>query len=223
MEGISFELFRRRRLAGRSGDRAARRGAVRAGLSTASWRPRGCPQAYGRTVTWAPCGYTPTQLRDAYGATQSGLTGAGTIVAVLSEAADTTALSDANHWSREQGIPQFAAGQFEAYIVSNSGFGSDVAGLQYPSSDPWLTAMGGTSLAIGAGDDYQSQGQMTRVLINSHDGHGAGAWHACVSGYSRVCRELDFRGFRQRAARRLPRPAGWRRFPEVLAGQREMP
>ena len=31
------------------------------------------PGAYGRTLTWAPCGYLPQQLRGAYGATRSGL------------------------------------------------------------------------------------------------------------------------------------------------------
>jgi subtilase family serine protease len=195
-------------------------------------------------MTWAPCGYTPTQLRDAYGATQSGLTGAGTTVAVLSGATDTTALSDADQWSVQQNIPQFAPGQFTAYVGSDAGGDSgveealdieavhgmapaaDVAfvaggaeipddplldalntvvqqhlaevvtssdfedfmpapastitswegvlkqaalegitvdmasgdfgsgqGLEYPSSDPWVTAVGGTSLAIGADGD----------------------------------------------------------------------
>ena len=205
----------------------------------------GLPTAYGRTVTWAPCGYTPTQLRDAYGATQAGLTGAGTTVAVLSsDAGDSTALSDTDEWSEQQHIPQFAPGQFTAYGPTDSEPGSvedaldieavhgmapaadvdyvtgdgqitgdplldaldtvvqqhladvvttswyedfmpvadtmvtawesvlqqaalegitvDAASgdfgsalpLQYPSSDPWLTAVGGTSLAVGAGGDY---------------------------------------------------------------------
>ena len=205
----------------------------------------GLPKAYGRTITWAPCGYTPTQLRDAYGVSQTGLTGAGTSVAVLSEADYPTALSDVDRWSRQQHIPQFASGQFTADVAPNSGGGAleedaldieavhgmapaakvdyvvgsgqitgdplldaldtvvtnhlaDVATtswyedfmpvpesmitawesvleraalegitvdaasgdfsslfpLQYPSSDPWITAVGGTSLAIGAKGNY---------------------------------------------------------------------
>jgi subtilase family serine protease len=205
----------------------------------------GLPTAYGRTLTWAPCGYTPTQLRDAYGATQTGLTGAGTTVAILSaDAGDGTALSDTDEWSEQQHIPQFAPGQFTAYGPADSDPGSvedaldieavhgmapaadidyvtgtgeitgdplldaldtvvqqhladvvttswyeafmpaadtmvtswegvleqaalegitvdaasgdfgSVLPLQYPSSDPWITAVGGTSLAVGAGGDY---------------------------------------------------------------------
>jgi subtilase family serine protease len=207
----------------------------------------GLPQAYGRTIDWAPCGYTPAQVRDAYGATASGLTGTGTTVAVLSEIDDPTALSDANHWSQQEHIPPFAPGQFTKYVAANAGGGGQeedamdieavhgmapaakidyVAGdgsitgdieldaldtvvqgdlanvattswyegfmsqpwitqsmitswesvleqaalegitvdaasgdygssglLQYPSSDPWITAVGGTTLAIGAHDN----------------------------------------------------------------------
>jgi subtilase family serine protease len=201
----------------------------------------GLPKAYGRTITWAPCGYQPAQLRDAYGAARSGLTGAGASVAVISESPDSTALSDANRWATQRGFPPFARGQFSAYGEANSGTGDDedaldieavhgmapaakvdfvvgsgqvtgdilldaldtvvqrrladvvtsswdeyqtgpapasvitswegvleraaaegitvnfasgdfsnVLPVQYPSSDPWVTAVGGTSLAIGA-------------------------------------------------------------------------
>lgn len=203
------------------------------------------PKAYGRTITWAPCGYHPAQLRDAYGATRAGLTGAGTSVAIISETSDPTALKDANRWARQQHIRPFARGQFSArvardpgggaviedamdiesvhamapaakvaYVVGNgritgdvlldaldtvvrhrladvvtsswyegfmpaprsmisswegvlqraavegitvdaaTGDFSNVVGLQYPNSDPWLTGVGGTSLAIGAGGTY---------------------------------------------------------------------
>jgi subtilase family serine protease len=206
----------------------------------------GLPQAYGRTIDWAPCGYTPSELRAAYGATASGLTGAGTTVAVLSLIGDPTALSDANEWSQQEHVPPFAPGQFTSYVAANAGGGYElepamdieavhgmapaakvdfVAGdgsitgdalldsldtvvqqhlasvvsdswyevlmslqqtpasmitswesvlqqaalegitvdaasgdfgslsLQYPTSDPWLTSVGGTTLAIGANDN----------------------------------------------------------------------
>jgi subtilase family serine protease len=205
----------------------------------------GLPDAYGRTMTWAPCGYHPAQLRDAYGATRAGLTGAGASVAILSENADPTALSDANRWARQQHVPQFAPGQFSSHIAQDPGGGSaiedaldiesvhgmapsakvafvvgdgqitgdylldaldtvvqhhladvvtsswyetfmpfpasmirswesvleraavegitvdmasgdfsNVVGLEYPDSDPWVTVVGGTSLAIGASGSY---------------------------------------------------------------------
>jgi subtilase family serine protease len=157
----------------------------------------GLPHAYGRTITWAPCGYQPAQLRDAYGATKSGLTGAGASVAVISETGDPTALSDANRWARQRHVPPFAAGQFTgdplldaldtvvqhrlADVVTSSryetfmpfpasmvtswegvlkraaaegitvnfssGDFSNLVGLEYPASDPWVTTVGGTSLS----------------------------------------------------------------------------
>jgi subtilase family serine protease len=205
----------------------------------------GLPRAYGRTITWAPCGYQPTQLRDAYGATRAKLTGVGASVAILSETDDPTALSDANRWARQEHFPPFAPGQFKAHIAKNPGGGAliedamdiesvhgmapaarvayvvgngtitgdvlldsldtvvehrladvvtsswyetfmpfpasmikswesvleraaaegitvnmasgdfnNMVGLQYPTSDPWVTAVGGTSLAIGATGNY---------------------------------------------------------------------
>ena len=204
------------------------------------------PGAYGRTLTWAPCGYLPQQLRGAYGATRSGLTGAGVSVAILSEDNDKTALSDANRWARDRHFPPFKPGQFDTniangadpgtgdiesaldvesvhgmapaarvtYVVGNGTITGDrlldtldtvvtyhiadvvssswfigwlplpksvitawegvlqraaVEGItvnfasgdaqipteiQYPGADPWLTGIGGTSLAVGAHDNY---------------------------------------------------------------------
>jgi subtilase family serine protease len=204
------------------------------------------PAAYGRTLTWAPCGYLPQQLRGAYGATRSGLTGAGASVAILSEDNDKTALSDANRWARDRHFPPFKPGQFSTniakgafpgtgdvesaldvesvhgmapaarvtYVVGNgmitgdrlldaldtvvtyhiadvvtsswyvgwlpmpksvitayegvlqraavegitvnfaSGDAQRPMKIQYPGADPWITAVGGTTIAVGAHDNY---------------------------------------------------------------------
>ena len=205
------------------------------------------PAAYGRTLTWAPCGYLPQQLRGAYGATRSGLTGAGASVAILSEDNDKTMLSDANRWARDRNFPPFKPGQFSTniaatgvpngtgdvesaldvesvhgmapaarvtYVVGNGTITGDrlldaldtvvtyhiadvvtsswyigwlpvpksvitawegvlqraaVEGItvnfasgdaqiptkiQYPGGDPWLTAVGGTTIAVGAHNNY---------------------------------------------------------------------
>ena len=204
------------------------------------------PSAYGRALTWAPCGYLPQQLRGAYGATRSGLTGAGASVAILSEDNDKTALSDANRWARDRHFPPFKRGQYSTniakgvpngtgdgesaldvesvhgmapaarvtYVVGNGTIAGDrlldaldtvvtyhiadvvtsswyigwlprpesvitawegvleraaVEGItvnfasgdaqiptkiQYPGGDPWLAAVGGTTIAVGAHDNY---------------------------------------------------------------------
>jgi subtilase family serine protease len=230
------------------------------------------PSAYGRTLTWAPCGYLPQQLRGAYGATRSGLTGAGVSVAILSGDDDQTALPDANRWARARHFPPFKPGQFSTniakgaepgtgdgesaldveavhgmapaarvtYVVGNGKITGDrlldaldtvvtyhiadvvtsswyegwlpvpesmitawegvleraaVEGItvnfasgdsqistkiQYPGADPWLTAVGGTSLAIGAHDNYLWEtGWVTDLaMLNS----SATAWKPAPPG-----------------------------------------
>ena len=204
------------------------------------------PGAYGRPLTWAPCGYLPQQPRAAYGATRSGLTGAGASVAILSEDNDKTILPDANRWARDRNFPPFKRGQFSTniahgvpngtgdvesaldveavhgmapaarvtYVAGNGTITGDplldglntvvtyhiadvvtsswfigwlpvpksviaayegvlqraaVEGItvnfasgdaqiptkiQYPGADPWLTGVGGTTIAVGAHDNY---------------------------------------------------------------------
>jgi subtilase family serine protease len=77
------------------------------------------PAAFGKTLSFAPCGYLPQQLRSAYGATRSGLTGRGVSVAILSEDNDSTALQDANRWARDRHFPPFKPGQFLANIAAH--------------------------------------------------------------------------------------------------------
>jgi subtilase family serine protease len=221
------------------------------------------PPAFGRTLAWAPCGYLPQQLRSAYGAARSGLTGAGASMAILSEDNDSTARADADRWARARGFPPFKPGQFSAdiaphatdgvgdaenaldiesvhgmapaakvsYVVGNGtitgdrlldaldtvvSFGmaqvvssswfegympvqksmitawegvleraavegitvnfatgdyGDTTPLQYPGSDPWVTTVGGTSLAIGArGRNLWETGWETDEANLSHAG-----------------------------------------------------
>ncbi|HEY4376709.1 MAG TPA: protease pro-enzyme activation domain-containing protein, partial [Acidimicrobiales bacterium] len=57
---------------------------------------------YG-SPTWAPCGYTPTQLRSAYGtdgAVAHGIDGSGTTVAVVDAFAAPTIFADAKQYSQ---------------------------------------------------------------------------------------------------------------------------
>jgi subtilase family serine protease len=222
------------------------------------------PGAYGKTLSWAPCGYLPGQLRRAYGATRSGLTGKGVSVAILSEDNDSTALRDANRWARDRHFPPFKPGQYLAniashgvpngvgdiesaldiesvhgmapaarvnYVVGNgtitgdrlldpldtvvtygiasvvssswfegympvpksmitawegvlqraavegitvnfaTGDFGDETPLQYPGSDPWISLIGGTSLAVGAhGRNLWETGWETEEAALSRDG-----------------------------------------------------
>jgi subtilase family serine protease len=70
------------------------------------------PPAYGQTQPYAPCGYTPAQLRGAYGVSGIGVTGAGVTVAVTDAYNSPTILADANTYARRHGDKPFAPGQF---------------------------------------------------------------------------------------------------------------
>lgn len=74
------------------------------------------PQAYGRHVPWSVCGYTPRQLRGAYGASQAGLTGRGVTVAIVDAYASPTMPGDANQYARSVGEPPFRPGQYRQIL-----------------------------------------------------------------------------------------------------------
>ena len=74
------------------------------------------PDAYGHPNPWAVCGYTPAQLRSAYGvasAIASGNDGTGQTVAIIDAYASPTILSDVNTYSSRHGLPQLSNSQFQ--------------------------------------------------------------------------------------------------------------
>ncbi|MBV9792323.1 MAG: S8/S53 family peptidase [Actinobacteria bacterium] len=77
------------------------------------------PPAYGRHQPWTNCGYTPAQVRSAYGVTASGMTGKGQTVAIVDAYASPSILSDANQFSTTVGDQPFASGQFHQYLPNS--------------------------------------------------------------------------------------------------------
>jgi subtilase family serine protease len=73
------------------------------------------PKAYGKHQPWNNCGYTPSQIRGAYGVTKSGMTGKGQTVAIVDAYASPTIKSDANQFATVVGDKPFAPGQFKQY------------------------------------------------------------------------------------------------------------
>jgi len=76
------------------------------------------PKAYGKHQPWTNCGYTPSQVRGAYGVTSSGMTGKGQTVAIVDAYASPTIRSDANQFATVVGDKPFAPGQFKQYQAS---------------------------------------------------------------------------------------------------------
>lgn len=75
------------------------------------------PPAYGHPAQWAPCGYTPKQVRDAYGITGTGLTGNGATVGIIGISYEVNAMADTNRFAAEHGEPAFAPGQFTTHVA----------------------------------------------------------------------------------------------------------
>lgn len=74
------------------------------------------PDIYGAAQPYAPCGYTPQQLRGAYGVPSS-LTGAGVTVAIIDAYASPTIVQDVNTWSTNRGIAPLKANQFRQVVA----------------------------------------------------------------------------------------------------------
>ncbi len=78
----------------------------------------GFTNPYGTgTLPYAPCGYTPAQVKGAYGLSGSALDGSGQTVAVIDAYAAPTIVPDANQWSANRGLPQFTANQFTQVVA----------------------------------------------------------------------------------------------------------
>jgi subtilase family serine protease len=74
------------------------------------------PAAYGKHQPYALCGYTPRQIRAAYGVTASGETGKGQTVAIVDAFASPTMLKDANEYAKVVGDQPFARGQYRQHL-----------------------------------------------------------------------------------------------------------
>jgi subtilase family serine protease len=76
----------------------------------------GFTNPYGTgTLPYTPCGYTPQQIKGAYGI--SGYDGSGQTVAVIDAYAAPTIAQDVNQWSTNRGLPTLTAGQLTQVVA----------------------------------------------------------------------------------------------------------
>lgn len=76
----------------------------------------GFTNPYGAgTLPYAPCGYTPAQVKGAYGI--SGYDGSGQTVAIIDAYAAPTISQDVNQWSINRGLPTMKANQFTQVVA----------------------------------------------------------------------------------------------------------
>ncbi|MFH8339485.1 protease pro-enzyme activation domain-containing protein [Streptomyces sp. AM6-12] len=75
------------------------------------------PKAYGRISTYAPCPYTPAQLRHAYGAGTKGATGHGSTIAIVDAYGSPDVAADSDRYTRATGDRRFRPGQYRQHVT----------------------------------------------------------------------------------------------------------
>lgn len=71
---------------------------------------------YGASIPWMNCGYTPTQIRAAYGLDSVSYNGSGVTVAIVDAYASPTLEADANRYSTNHHLPALTAKNFSQLI-----------------------------------------------------------------------------------------------------------
>jgi len=74
------------------------------------------PGAYKKTMPWLVCGYTPQQVRAAYGFDKVKLDGTGVTVAIIDAYASPTLMADGNRYAANHGLPPLTADNFTQII-----------------------------------------------------------------------------------------------------------
>ena len=95
---------------------------VNEGTCSAYWGQKAAstlPPAHGRTLDYDLCGYAPGQLRTAYGASGTGLTGKGVTIAIVDQGSSPTIVSDVNTYSSRHGGQPLRPGQLTKYLPSD--------------------------------------------------------------------------------------------------------
>ena len=84
-------------------------GDLQATLSTA-------PAPYSATLPWLICGYTPQQVRTAYGLNRVKADGSGVTVAIVDAYASPTLMADGNAYAKNHHLPRLTAANFSQVI-----------------------------------------------------------------------------------------------------------
>ena len=75
------------------------------------------PFPYGSDLPWQICGYTPQQVRAAYGANQVSETGRNVRVAIADLYASSTIVADVNRYSQNHGLPPLTSENFQQILA----------------------------------------------------------------------------------------------------------
>ncbi len=133
------------------------------------------------TASWSVKGYTPAQIKGAYGIS-SAYDGAGQTVANIDACASPTILSDVNQWSINRGLPTMNPAQFKQVTAPGTYVRPQVVSKRKIVQDPqgWygeetldVEAVHGMAPAanivyVGAPNNYQDLDAAMNHVVDQH-------------------------------------------------------
>src|SRR5438132_925983 len=128
------------------------------------------------TLPFAPCGYTPQQIKGAYGI--SGYDGSGQTVAIIDAYAAPTIVQDTNQWSINRGLPTLTANQL-VQVVAPGTYNHPEKGL-FQDPQGWYgeetldveavhgMAPAATIVFVGAPNNFQDLDAALNHVVDRH-------------------------------------------------------
>src|SRR5439155_1558065 len=117
----------------------------------------------------SPAGYSPAQIRHAYGFDQLTRDGTGITIGIIDAYDDPTIQSDLNTFSTQFGLPTTGSGTFT--------FTQACAQGTSPSASPYVSSVGGTTLSL------ESSGNRTSAETAWSSGGGGASGNEAEPGY----------------------------------------
>ena len=132
------------------------------------------PKFQGHTLPYAPCGYTPSQYRGAYGVSGSNA-GSGATVAITDAFDAPTLLSDANTYATKHGDQAFKSNQFrdrsvpedaskEADCGGNGWYGEQTLDIEAVHT----MAPAAKIVYVGAPNNYRDLDAIMNTVVDRH-------------------------------------------------------
>jgi subtilase family serine protease len=139
----------------------------------------GLPNPYGAgALPYAPCGYTPQQVRGAYGLGGTPFDGSGQTVAVIDAYASPTIVQDLDQWSTNRGVPRFKGGQLTQVVAPGTFHHPESGAKQDPQG--WYgeetldieavhgMAPGANVVYVGSANNFQDLDAALNHVVDRH-------------------------------------------------------
>lgn len=139
----------------------------------------GFTNPYGRgALPYTPCGYTPQQIKGAYGLGSTSYDGSGQTVAIIDAYASPTIVPDVNQWSANRGLPALSANQFTQVVAPGTYHHPERGMTQDPQG--WFTeetldveavhgmAPGANIVYVGAPNNFQDLDAAMNDVVDKH-------------------------------------------------------